>query len=557
MAGGKETPRQKMIGMMYLVLTALLALNVSKQILKGFITVNESIETTIANLEENNKRVIEGFKAAAENNPASKPYYEKALEAKKYIDEIVKYFEDTKLKVIKETEKLPNVDKNYKLDLDKGKIDDYDTPTGMLIGPDPSKMIDGEYTAKGMRRKLEKLVSDLTKLVDDMQQNPKTKFLKEDYEQIKKKIENLKPKDSDKIEDGLKQTWEISNFNHLPMAAVVTNINKMIADMKNTEAELYQVFAAASGKIALKFDKLSAKVIAPSSYVQSGQTYKADIFLAASSSAMTSDMMEVLVGAEYDSITKQLKSPGNPIKIEDGMGKYEVQTGGQGEQTLKGVIKFKKPDGTYDYYPFSTTYMVAAPSVAVEPEKMNVFYIGVDNPVIVSAAGVSPTDLQVSISGGGGKIIPKGGGKYIVQVSTPGECKISVSAKTKDGVKPQGPPKVFRVKKIPDPLPKLGGKPANGVLEMPKIQLGSIGGVGAEIPGFDFDVKFPVLEFTFSAVVKGSLKEFKCSGPNLSPEAKAVLQSLAPGGKCYFENIKVKAPDGTVRTLSTVSLKVK
>ncbi len=556
MAGGKETPRQKMIGMMYLVLTALLALNVSKQILKGFITVNESMEVTIDNLDESNKRVIEGFKHAAENNPAAKPYYDKALEAKKYIEEAVKYFEETKYEVIKKTDQVPNVDKSYKLSVDKGKIDDFDTPTGMLIGSDPSKMIDGEHTAKALRRKLEKLVDNLIKLVDNMQQDSKTKFLKEDYEQIKKKIESLRPKDSDKIEEGLKQTWEIMNFNHLPMAAVVTNMNKIIADMKNTEAELYQVFAAASGKIALKFDRLSAKVIAPSSYIQSGQPYKADIFLAASSSAMTPDMMEVLVDAEFDSVTKQLKSPGTPIKIEDGMGKYEVNTGGQGEQTLKGVIKFKKPDGTYDYYPFSTTYMVAAPSVAVEPEKMNVFYIGVENPVVVSAAGVSPTDLQVSISGGG-KIIPKGGGKYIVTVSTPGECKIGVSAKTKDGVKPQGPPKVFRVKKIPDPLPKLGGKVANGVIQMSKLQLSSIGGVGAEIPGFDFDVKFPVIGFTFSAVVKGSLKEFQCNGPNLSPEAKSVLQALAPGGKCYFENIKVKAPDGSIRTLSTVSLKVK
>lgn len=557
MAGGKETPRQKMIGMMYLVLTALLALNISKQVLQGFIRVNESMETTINNLEENNKRVMDAFKAASENNPAAKPYYDKALEVKKRIEEVVKYFEETKFKVIKETDQVPNVDKNYKLSVEKGKVDDFDTPTGMLIGPDPSKMVDGEYTAKALRRKLEKLVEDLTKLVDNMQQDPKTKFLKDDYEQIKKKIANLKPTDSDEIEEGVKLTWEIRNFNHLPMAAVVTNLSKMIADMRNAEAEIYQVFAAASGKIALKFDKLSAKVIAPSSYIQAGQQYKADIFLAASSSAMTADMMEVLVGAEYDSTTKQLKSPGTPIKIEDGMGKYEVNTGGQGEQTLKGVIKYKKPDGTYDYYPFSTTYMVAAPSVAVEPEKMNVFYIGVENPVIVSAAGVSPTNLQVSISGAGGKIIPKGNGKYVVTVSSPGECKISVSAKTKDGVKPQGPPKVFRVKKIPDPLPKLGGKPANGVIEMPKLSLASIGGVGAEIPGFDFDVKFPVIGFTFSAVVKGSLKEFQCSGPNLSAEAKAVLQSLAPGGKCYFENIKVKAPDGSIRTLSTVSLKVK
>ncbi|GIV27789.1 MAG: hypothetical protein KatS3mg027_1603 [Bacteroidia bacterium] len=164
------------------------------------------------------------------------------------------------------------------LSLDKGKIDDYDTPTGMLIGSDPSKMIDGEYSAKALRRKLEKLVTDLTKLVDNMQQDKKTQFLKEDYEQIKKKIENLRPKDSDKIEDGLKQTWEISNFNHLPMAAVVTNLNKMIADMRNTEAEIYQVFAAASGKVALKFDKLSAKVMRPLPIFNQGKFIKLTFF---------------------------------------------------------------------------------------------------------------------------------------------------------------------------------------------------------------------------------------------------------------------------------------
>lgn len=557
MAGGKETPRQKMIGMMYLVLTALLALNVSKQILKGFIQVNESLETTIVNLDENNKRVIEGFKAAADNNPAAKPYYDKALEAKKLIEEVVKYFEETKYDVIKKTDQVPSVDKNYKLDLDKGKIDDFDTPTGMLIGSDPSKMVEGEHTARALRKKLDILVDNLGKIIDAMQTDKKTTFLKEDYDQIKKKIGSLKPVDSDKIEDGHKQVWEVANFNHLPMAAVVTNMNKMIADMKNAEAEIYQVFAAASGKVALKFDKLSAKVIAPSSYIQAGQAYKADIFLAASSSAMTADMMEVLVGADYDSVSKKLRSPGTAIKIEDGMGKYEVQTGGQGEQTLQGVIKFKKPTGEFEYFHFSTTYMVAAPSVAVEPEKMNVFYIGVDNPIIVSAAGVSPTDLQVSINGGGGKVTPKGGGKYIVTATSPGECKISVSAKTKDGVKPQGPPKVFRVKKIPDPSPKLGGKIASGIVEFKKVELASIGGMGAEIPGFDFDVKFPVLGFTFSAVVKGSLKEFVCQGANLSSEAKSVLQALAPGAKCYFENIQVKAPDGTTRKLSTLSVKVK
>ena len=115
----------------------------------------------------------------------------------------------------------------------------------------------------------------------------------------------------------------------------------------------------------------------------------------------------------------------------------------------------------------------------------------------------------------------------------------------------------FRVKKIPDPSAKLGGQLCQGIMTFSKNQLSTIGGVGAEIPGFDFDVKFPVQSFLFSANVKGIIKEFQCSGPGLSQDAKSVLQALNSGGKAFFENIKVKAPDGTIRTLPTVSLKVK
>jgi gliding motility-associated protein GldM len=272
----------------------------------------------------------------------------------------------------------------------------------------------------------------------------------------------------------------------------------------------------------------------------------------ASSSKSAKGDLEFLIGA--DSATG---TGGTPIEIENGMGKYSVSTGGQGEQTFKGIVKFKKPDGSFDRYPFSATYMVAAPAVAVAPEKMNVFYIGVDNPIAVSAAGVSPTDLNVNITGCGATKTGGAGGKFIVRATSPGTCQISVSAKTKDGVKPQGPPLSFRVKKIPDPVCKLGGKPANGVLEFKKVELASIGGVGADLPGFDFDVKFPVISFVFSANVKGNIKEFVCNGPNLSPEAKGVLTSLSAGGKAFFENVKVKAPDGSIRTLPTASLKVK
>lgn len=556
MAGGKETPRQKMIGMMYLVLTALLAMNVSKQILHGYVSVNESLEKSKKNLEENNKRITESFKATINGNKAAQPYYDRALEAQKEIAEVYKYLDEVKAKVIEEVEKPENPKAADTMQLKfmekNGSIDNYDVPTHVLIGSEPNAPKDGPLTAKELKGKLNALHDKLVGMLDKMQKTDGQHLLQADYDGLKKKIGSIKPTDSGEEEDGVKMTWETENFNHLPEAAVVTNLNKMQGDLKNVEAEILQVFSGASGKLAIKFDKLSAKVIAPSSYIQAGQPYKADIFLAASSSTMGDDM-EVLIGA--DSASKG--AGGSKIPIVGGYGKYEVGTGGQGEQTFKGVIKFKKPDGSFDYYPFEQTYMVAAPAVAVAAEKMNVIYIGVDNPIAVSAAGVSPTDLQVNVSGCGATKTGGAGGKFIVRATSAGTLNVSVSAKTAEGVKPQGKPLQFRVKKIPDPTPKLGGKLCQGITDIKKIELASIGGVGAEVPGFDFDVKFPVVSFVFSANVKGSLKEFTCQGAGLSPEARAVLQSLNSGGKAYFENIKVKAPDGTIRTLTTASLKVK
>lgn len=553
MGGGKETPRQKMIGMMYLVLTALLAMNVSKQILQGYLSVNESLVKSINNLEENNNRVTKAFESTINGNAAAKPYYEKALEAQKEINEVSKYIDELRSVVVAHTE--PTALENEKiadtLNLRRmEKIDDYDGPTHLLIGSEPKNPEKGKHTAYELRTKMNGLYDKLVAMVDKMQQTEGQKLLKDDYEGLKKKFASIKPTDSKRLEDGIEFNWEMDNFYHLPLAAVYTNMNKFQTDLKNVEAEVLQVFSGASGKLAIKFDHLEAKVIAPSSYIQAGQPYTADIFLAASSSKLGAGDLEVLMGADSASA-----SGGTALPIEHGMGKYTVSTGGQGEQTYKGVIKFKKPDGSFDRYPFSATYMVAAPAVAIEPEKMNVFYIGVENPIAVSAAGVSPTDLMVNATGGGVTKTGGTGGKFVLKFTTPGECTISVSAKTKDGSKPQGPPKKFRVKKIPDPVAKVGGK--TGSVEVKKSELAAIGGVGAELAGFDFDAKFIVSSFELSAVVKGALKSVSCPGNSLNAEARQILSSAGVGSKIFFENVKAKGPDGTVRSIPGVTLKIK
>lgn len=553
--GGKETPRQKMIGMMYLVLTALLAMNVSKDILKAFVTVNESLERTNKNFSDNTIRVMKAFEDAKASNPSALPYYQKAVEAKKLTGELYDHMERLKHKVIAHVlgEGEPGGD-TLKLRFLDAK-DNYDIPTHMMIGDNESSPITGEFTASELRDKIQNCHDKLIKMIQDMQKDKKTQLLKDDYEALLKKIETFKPDANGETEDGVAISWEVLNFYHLPTAGVITNISKMQADLKNIEAEIISQLSGASGKVSIKFNQLAAKVVAPSSYIQAGQPYKADVFLAASSTDFKDENMQVLLGAKYDSVSKKILDEGKPVPLVGGMGKLEISEG-VGTHEFQGVIKFKKPTGEYDYYPFASDYVVAAPSCAVSPDKMNVFYIGVDNPITVSAAGIAPGDLVVSGSGGGMTIKPSGAGKYIVRATSEAkDAKITVSARTKDGVKAQGPPQPFRVKRIPDPVAAIGGK--KGFSEIKRVDVAGIGAVAAKLEGFDFEANFIVTSFEFTAIVKGQPKSYSGNGPSMTNEMKTALSQVATGSKIFIDNVKAKGPDGSLRSIPGVTLKVK
>lgn len=549
MGGGKETPRQKMIGMMYLVLTALLAMNVSKQILQGYLSVNESLVKSKKNLEENNKRVTSAFEGSIGGNAAAKPYYDKALEAQKLIHEVDHYISELRAKIVAHTE--PTAQENEKiadtLNLrNMEKMDDYDMPSHVLGISEPKEPEKGPFTAYELRQKLNGLHDKLVAMVESMQKDPKTKFLQEDYEGIKKKFASIKPTDSKRVEDGVEFNWEMDNFYHLPLAAVYTNLNKFQTDLKNVEAEVLLTFSAASGKLAIKFDAIKARVVAPSSYIAAGQPYEADIFLAASSSKLAAGDMEILIGV--DSAAAAAGAKGTPVPLQGGEGKYSVGTGGEGDQEYKGVIKYKNPDGTFKYYPFTGAYKVAKSGVSVSATQMNVFYAGVPNPVTAAAAGVSPADISVSATGAGVRVTPKGNGTYEFNFSSTGECMVSVSAKTKDGVKSQGPPVKFRVKPLPKPELKLGGKFAPQ--ELKKSELGMVSGLGAGANGFDFQANYVVMSWEVVGKSKGKLGSSAGNGNNLDATGKAVLANADVGSKVYID-AKIKGPDGKVTSVTS------
>ncbi len=553
MSSGKETPRQKMIGMMYLVLTALLALNVSKEILQGFVMVDESIGKSKDILDENNSRIQKAFEAYVnDGNFEAKPYLLKSIETQKQIRVVDTYIDSMKVMITRKTENLPKQDTSQLRFMER--LDDYDTPTYLLIGSDETKPIDTKYSAKDLRLQLTHLHSDLSMLIDNMQKNSKTKLDEESIGTLKQKLSTIKPIDRNIEKDGIKLNWELENFYHMPMAAVITNLDKIQADMKNLESEFLHVFAAASTKFIFKADKLHADVVAPSAYVLSGQPFKANIVLGASSSEFTPDRMEVLVGAVYDTVSKKLIAPGTSLPIKNGMGTFEAMTNAVGQKDLKGVIKYKNARGDFEYYDFNYQYTVAPPFSAVAADNMNIFYAGIENPVSATCAGFSPADLKITINGCGAEAKLTSAGKYIVTAKNSGTCTVAVSAKVNGAYQQQGPPKVFRVRDIPTPVLKMGGKLANSNLEFTKNEIKLIGGFGAESVGFMFPVNFVVKGFEVFVQGGGT---FPCTNNNLSDDAKKALASMRPGQIAYIDNIKVLTPKQTLITIPSVKFKIK
>ncbi|MGZ3883947.1 MAG: GldM family protein [Bacteroidia bacterium] len=316
--------------------------------------------------------------------------------------------------------------------------------------------------------------------------------------------------------------------------------------------------ASAAGNKLMKIDQFAAKVVAPSKYIRSGEEYKANIFLAGSSSNFTKDNMQVLVGAIYDTVSKKLISEGTPVDFSSGMGNYAVKTTGQGEQSIKGVIRFRNEEGDMEYYPFEDKYTVATPVSAVSADYMNVFYAGLPNAVTISAAGVAPDKLVAKVNGNSAPLVPAGNGKYTIKPVTTGSCEIAVYSREADGqLKLQGTPSKFRIRPVPIPFVKMNGKYALGTLDMKKTETNALAAISADIPGFNLDAKFKMKSFVIYITDNGIMRDYKCIGNNFTPEAKAAIAKMRPGSKIFFEDIHALAPDNTDMVLGNVTIRVK
>lgn len=524
MSGGKETPRQKMIGMMYLVLTALLAMNISKNVLLAFITVENGLNATNRNFDQKNDVLYAKFdKALAENKTKTKPWSDKAFKVREEAKKLCEFIDASRseLYMLSQPELTKQLADTFKL-INSAAIDNYDIPTNYLIGPDPAKP-----TGKGLE--IKKRIEEFRKTVLDLVPEKDKKGFKIGLHTEDEYIKN----------DERNEPWEVYNFHYTTLAACMCLLAGVKNEVKNAESDIVTLLLRAIDEGDFKFDVVTAKVVAPTSYIVLGEEYTADIFVAAYSSTKNP---EVLVG-DVDTVTKTIRGTPIVVPVANGLGKYTVKPTSEGLQTWAGLVNVQAPDGSIKVYDFQSSYMVARPSFAVSPTAMNVFYIGVPNPVAISAAGVAPTNIVATFVGDG-TITNKGQGQYEVNVRSGSKCTINVSAKDpkSNSTKSIGPGVEFRIKKVPNPNAKFAGIIGDG--SVTKGELMAAGGIFADLSDFVFALKFPINKWTMSMNINGFFVDETAKGPATSAGMKGMMAKAKKGSKILIEDVHVQRPDG-------------
>ena len=559
MAGGKETPRQKMIGMMYLVLTALLALNVSKEILDAFITINDGLETTKVTYDGKLNNQYGAFQASYTENPEKYgPAWEKAQVVREKANALVKHIDLIKAKTIAETEGIPmdqviapgpfGTDTILNLVYVNGK-DNYNVNTHIMIGAEASNPLATD-DADGNNYRATVLKSDLTEYGQTLKGmitgNPALKASLDSLFTYPEKVKDA---------SGTVTNWEALNFSSVPLAATTAILSKLQSDVRNAESDVLGNLFADVEASSYKFTQLAPVVIPEKTYVLEGDSFRAKVFLAAYDNTNLPAIDLGPEGLELDSGTVKLPE-GQASKVEvgaDGFGRVALPARGLGDKHWEGIIKFRNPaTKAEEPYKFVVDYEVARPSLVVSPIKMNVLYRGIPNPIAISVPGISADALTANISTG--SLSKQPDGTYMANVTSGSEAIVSVSANINGASKSMGQFK-FRLKSVPDPVAKFAGKYSYDNTAK-KSELTAALGVVADLKDFVFDLNFPVTSFDITVIMGGDVKTLSSSSNRLTSQQQELLSQVRRNQVVIIENIKAKAPDGSTRKLGSINLRV-
>lgn len=516
-SNARLSPRQKMINLMYIVLTAMLALNVSSDVLDGFMQVEDGLARTNVTVNRRNAAIYSELKNLAADDPtAMNAWMSKADSVRSASARLYSLIDSLKLAIVREADGAG------------GTIDDIqnrdDMEAASVIMLEPATMRGSALRAEvdRFRTTVEKIVVDPTRRASVNSALSTQPF------QRKGML--------------VAQSWEEAKFDRQPAVAAITLLTKLQNDIRYAEGEaLLSIAALSQGKSIAEItgsemiaNELNAFVVPESKMVIRGGRYSADIVLAA---VDTASRPTIYVG-------------GRPIAN----GHYEFVAGSSGNFNYSGHIEVPHPDGSVTKHPFTSSYTVIDPYATVSATMMNVLYAGIDNPISISVPGMPQSAVQASMTNG---TLTRNGDLWTARPANIGtDAAITVIAEV-EGRRQNIATHTFRVRKLPDPTPYLaigtdrykGGKPIG------KQAVAGAGGLKAAIDDGLLDIQFQVLSFemiVFDSM--GNAIPEVSAGAAFSERQKEAIKRLGRGKRFFISRIKAKGPDGVERTLSPMEI---
>lgn len=507
MAGGKLSPRQKMINLMYLVFIAMLALNMSKEVLSAFGLMNEKLaESNIISTERNTS-----FMAGLAEKVTEQP--EKYTPLKEKADQI---------------SALSNEFNDYLDQLKTGLLEGRDDPTDYESMDRPDELDTKFFEGGKITVAAQEFLDNVAKYRDGV--SAAIREVKEVDASVADDVVKTFSTSDVKDRSGVNKKWLNYSFEGFPLVASLTKLTQMQADVKTTESKVLSALLAGQQASELSFSNYEAIVVADKTAFFSGESFKGRIVL-----------------GRFDATLKPTKVMVNgkeQNEVINGQIMLDFPAGNVGERDVAGELQFKEGDSTVTI-PIKSSYTVIPRpnSAVISADKMNVVYRGVNNPMTISIPGVP----AVNASAPGLRKVG-GAGKYMMNVTAvkSREVNIKVSGKLANGATVSDSKK-FRIKGIPRPVGTVRGE--DGSIKMAKNAL-EISSIGAILPDFDFDIKLKVTGFKFK--VEGQ-PTVSVPGGRLNAKAKSALRRAKRGSSVQVIDIKAQLTTNSGYKLKKIS----
>jgi gliding motility-associated protein GldM len=506
------SPRQKMINLMYVVLMAMLALNVSTEVLNGFSIVEESLKRTTQNASLENQVIYDGFAVQMKKNPQKvKQWYDKSQKVKQMSDDLYNLADELKLAIVQEADGSDGDVQNIR------NKEDLEAANQVMLSPNRGR---GKELYNAIINYRTQMLSMVT-----------------GYHQKKMIASNLST-DIPANAQTMGKNWQEYMFESMPAAAAVTLLSKLQSDVRYAEGEVLHTLVSNIDVKDIRVNALDAFVIPNSQTIVRGDKFSARIVMAA---VDTTQKPQIFIGG------KEVNLPG---------GLYETVTGRTGDFTLSGFIQVENGNGELLKRSFEQKYTVVDPSATVSADLMNVLYAGYSNPLSVSVPGVPVNKVQATMTGG--TLQPTGPGRYIARPTAVGQNVTITITSTNTGRAQQMGQFTFRVRRLPDPTPYINMKDESGSPirykggGLSKAQLMGVDGIGAAIDDGILDIAFRVQSFeTVFFDNMGNAVPMVSDGASFSARQKDTFRKLQRNKRFYITRVNAIGPDGISRKLNT------